>query len=251
VRATGAEVWIAEPRGELVARSLTSGRSLWSLRIPRGAAAVAAWETPAASIDGATSADAGAESGAAATPTAPIAPRAFWIALVTEAADPGAGYGSITETGKSLILIEVTDRGEKIAETAIGNRGITFTGQRWIAGATWLLAYNEAADDGRWHSRVSAFDPARGEVRRLLEAPIAGKGTGLAPRVALARTSESGDLALALGNAEGFGLYRPAPAEEAQAQAAPAESAASAAAEGGTISQDRPPDGGGDERHDP
>ncbi len=189
VRAGADVVWVADPAGELVARSTFGGRRVWSLPIPRNAMPVASYRADTVEADG-------------------PATRAFWIALAIDAPPPGVrSFTPITQTGSELRLLRVSEDGQLLAETRVGGRGVTFTGQRWVLGDRWVLAYNEVDEKGRWLSRVSGFDPASGDLRALLEAPISGKGTGLPPTLAVVRGGEDRALALAVGNATGFGLF--------------------------------------------
>jgi hypothetical protein len=209
-RVSGAEVWSVDPEGRLVSRSLRSGRERWSLPLPRNSMPIACFAA-----------------GGAGT-----AERAWWLFIAEDATMSRArSYTSFTQSGKRLLILKLDDKGRKLAERRIGEHGITFTGQRWLAGDVWLLAYNQAEKDDRWFSRLGRFDPAGGALEPLFEAPIAGKGTGQPPRLALVEDRD-GKLMAALGNAEGFGLFRRAretPPEEKQPEEKPTAPATSAA----------------------
>lgn len=214
VLAAGSEVWIANPLGALESRSLQSGRLRWSAPIPANA-------MPIRTIAGQT----GEHKEAAAAER--WSERPLWILLATDGQSPYIrNYGPFTQSGKDLVLLLVTRSGQKLKEISIASGGMTFDGRRRTfadpSGAErWLLAYNQAGKEGRWFSRAAVFDPASGKLQILFENGIAGKGTGMPSRLALLdegpdKEGAGQPLALALGNAEGFGLYALASEEEAK-----------------------------------
>ncbi len=197
VRVTATEVWFTTPDGELQSRSLLGGRLNWTRPAPRNASVIAVFDAASAADD----------------PKTPDAPRALWVVLAAEGRSPGVHRSSrpFTRSGESLHFLKMTETGEVLVEKKLGKRGVTFDALLSSTRDGALIVYNEGLDEGKWATRVASFDLVTGEVKVLLERPIAGKGTGMPPRFALVSYGEDEVPGIALGNSEGFGLflYRP------------------------------------------
>ena len=130
-------------------------------------------------------------------------------------------------SGDALLALQIDESGKQIARQPLTNHAHTFLGQHERQDNRCLLALNEAGDDGKWATRIKSFDLESGHTKPLFERKIVGKGTGMAPRLARVSVASGEIHALAVGNADGFGLFvlpPPAPAAPEPSKAEKPES---------------------------
>ena len=136
-------------------------------------------------------------------------------------------------SGDALLFLKIDEVGNELARHQLAKHGHTYAGRYARREDTCLLALNQADSNDKWESVIRTLDLSTGETRPLLKRKIVGKGTGMAPRLARVRTANGIQAALALGNADGFGLFvlptpaPPPPPEEASGDATTPKSDAS------------------------
>ncbi|MBI4606824.1 MAG: PQQ-like beta-propeller repeat protein [Planctomycetes bacterium] len=178
--ARGAELWLAEPDGRLVARSARSGRARRAVALPEGCGVTAVF----LERDGS---------------------RTLVLSRAGGAV-PGAWYGGRVRTGVGLHLLRLSAAGEKLWERTLHEGPVTCRRERLLVpGGRWVLAFNAEEGEEKWYTRVVVVSPADGSVHELCSLEVHGKGTGQPPRL---QVLEGG---LAVGNADGFGWFAPGP----------------------------------------
>lgn len=185
VMATPEAVWTSGS-GNLRAKALRSGRLLEEIELPAGTSVASVFDEPRVDGDGLT--------------------------LVTSV---GSGnrivsrLGSLSQTGRELHLVQLGPDLQKARERRLATGSVTYDGNRHVlADGRWLFVVNVQESEGqKWYTRTIVVSPTGGEPEVWIEAAISGKGTGQPGRLAAVAGG------LALGNSEGFGLYRP-PSEQ-------------------------------------
>ena len=180
---TSDAVWLSEPDGKLVARSLVTGREKASVELPaRGVV-----------VDCIEERDGGGR----------VAVR--WLLVSRD------GFSRIhmhpghvpDRTGTDLYLVKLDAGGKKLSELLLHEGAVAYTGCRLaIEPGRALILWNGEAKEGKWYTRAVEAGP--GGVSEVLSFEISGKGTGQSPRVAVL------DGGLAVGNAGGFSWFAPA-----------------------------------------
>ncbi len=191
---TASEVWLSEPSGRLVARSLRSGRVRRTLAVPPGTAVVEAFSEglgPAGTLEG-------------------------WTLVLSRSGGRASsrGYQAGSQTGTDLHLIRVSPTGEKLWETQVHRGAVTFGGGRYLASdGRYVLLFNAEAGEEKWYTRLVAIEPKNGSLLDLLSIEVHGKGTGQPPRLQVLVEG------LGVGNSDGYGWFAPrGPAKEAGGQ---------------------------------
>ena len=180
---TSDAVWLSEPDGRLVARSLVTGRERTALDLPPRGVVIDCIEER----DG----------------QGRIAAR--WLIVSRDGLSRlHAHPGYIADrTGTDLHLVKIDAGGKKISEVLLHEGAVAYTGCRLaVEPGRALIVWNGEGKEGKWYTRAVEAGP--GGVSEVLSFEISGKGTGQSPRVAVL------DGGLAVGNAGGFSWFAPA-----------------------------------------
>ncbi len=188
-RATSTEIWIVTRTGKLQSRTAKSGRLLWEITIPPMSLPKGVYEFHSENDSTAT----------------------YWALFASESSSTTsttAYRATFTQSGKKLHFIKLNSKGEKIEEVSIGENGVTLRNSARRVGNKLYLNLNLAEENQKWSSQWIIFDLETGKLESQFSHEIANKGTGMYPKIAFVKDHESGKVSIAMGNSEGFGLYR-------------------------------------------
>jgi len=188
VYATPSEVWTTSS-GSIKARTLRSGRALYSIQLPETTAVQTHFANP--HVDGRG--------------------RTFVCSQLgySHSTRRVVYYGSATyQTGGKLWVVHLvpqdgSDR-EKVAwKTQLAKGSVTYDGNRYLLeDGSWLFAFNEQdTESEKWYTRIARVDPKSGDAELWINVEISGKGTGQPPRLCPVAGG------LAVGNSEGYGWF--------------------------------------------
>jgi len=189
---TASEVWLSEPGGRLVARSVRSGRELRSVTLPDDTVVVEVFVERSAA--------------------GKVVSRTLVLSR-GGSRSPSAWYRSKVNTGMDLILLRLSPSGETLWETQLHKGAVTYDGRRYVVSdGRYLIGFNAEAGEGKWYTRLVLIDSEDGSFNEVLSAELHGKGTAQPPRLLVLADG------IGVGNADGFGWYG-SPLEEVEVEA--------------------------------